>query len=706
MSDQDALALEKDSSCSSKSKDLDKDEDDLVEELKKICDKNGKELEPTKSAAIFHQLAKVYQKRRPELLTHRMICLVKSAALFNAAIVRSDNLSNIENNLKDLCSNILNEANAQNKDADLIAQAYIVAVSIRTMREKVAKKLNELRKIPHNVQYDQWNVVELKRADDIEELLTDIAHDYTNVMAGVAKFSEEVMGETPCEFSLAGMGSLARREVTPYSDFENMILLNTNHGDYEHMLNYFRWYSVIFQIVLINLKETIIPSVSIHSLNDKNSKHGDWFYDDITTRGICFDGMMPHACKFPLGRQHFTKDKQWATELIKPVNKMLKFLNSEESMKNGYHLSTILTKTCHVYGNVEVFKAFEKGVRDLIEKENQEAIELSVKKQITEDLGKFATRQSICKIKPMTQFNVKLVMYRSTTMLIAEFGRLNKIHSNSCFDILRKLSHKTSITASAKQKLMFAVAIANEIRLRWYIISKRQRDNIGSIKMLFQLIGKKTTLRYLQIAYALQCDISKRLHLKKVHLYSYPNLLNVNLAHFLNDNYHLQGLLQATKENSQKTQRYYSFDECFSAMVKETGNQFSIQAQTELESKSILELGEVLMRLQCYDDAYDCFQQHFEMFNCTESSTKEESITNPFLWSEKFLENVTDRNIAQALHQAGYCLVKLSEFSKAEIYFEKSLKIKEKMPSNPNNDLDVAKNGSTIRSMLLRNEQI
>ena len=720
---------------SSSGEDLDKEEDDLVEKLKKICDKNGKELEPTKSAAVFHQLAKIYQKRQPELITHRMICVVKSAALFNAAIVRSDDSQNIESDLKDLCSEILHEAGAKQKDADLIEQVNIVAAAIKKMRDKVKKTLNELSHIPNDISKVQRNELEAEKTIEAELLLKGIARDYKNIMAGVAKFVENVMGEPPCEFSLAGMGSLAREEITPYSDFENMLILNPHHGYYKHLLNYFRWYSVIFQTILINLRETIIPSVFISLLNDKNSKHGDWFFDNITKRGICFDGMMPHACKFPLGRQQLTEAKPWATELIKPVNEMLKYLNSEESLKNGYHLSTILTKTCYVYGNVKVYEEFDKGVRDLIEQEKPETIKKSVARQVTEDLAKFAARQSLPNIKPAMQFNVKQIVYRSSTILISELGRLHKIPSSSCFDILRELANKSLISNSAKQNLMFAVALACEVRLKWYMQNKKQGDSIDSIETFVSLIGKQATLRYFRIAYALQCHISKQLNLKRLHLYSNPILLNVSLYRLLKDHSKLREILRDAKENRKPNQRYYDFDECLSCMEKnislkqEQSQDLNDKSEQDINSEILKNLGDVFCDIDCFDDAIECYQNALEVlqYNRKESQATLDNqllqgdvtrygktasilfdvglcLRNLFRYQEAKLcfdqslfirqkissSAETDSCIAESLCYVGECLTRMNKLDDAILCFEKSLQIREKILSDIKNDTEIA----------------
>ena len=687
MSNQDAL--EKDNSNSTIGY-SDKEEDALVEKLKKLCDKNGKELKPTKSAAIFHQLAKVYQKRRPEPITHRMICLVKSAALFNAAVVRSDDSQDFENDLKDFCTQILHEAGAKQKDADLIKQANIVAAEIQKMRNKVEKTLNELSNIPNGISNEQQkNELEAEKIMEAELLLKGIARDYKHIMIGVAKFVENVIGEPPCEFSLAGMGSLAREEITPYSDFENMLILEPNHGGYEHLLNYFRWYSVIFQIILINLKETIIPSVFISSLNDKNSKHGDWFFDNITKRGICFDGMMPHACKFPLGRQQLTEAKSWPTELIKPVNEMLKYLNSEESLKNGYHLSTILTKTCHVYGNVKVYEKFAKGVRDLIEQEQKESIQISVKKQITDDLEKFATRQTVGSMNSRAQFNLKQVVYRTTTIFVSELGRFYKLPTNSCFEILRELAEKKHISENAKRKLLFAVALACEVRLKWYTLNKKQCDNVDSIETFVNLIGKEATVEYFRIAYALQCDISKRFNLKKFHLYSSPTLLNVRLLHSVKDYSQLQEILSADKDRNFINQRYFDFDKCLASIIKddslnyENQSQFKQQEQHNTTLDLLQSLGKFLANQNCYDDAIECYQTYLEMLRYKNFEFNQSA-------KEQLISITRYRKIANINRLYVRCLIESKRFIEAIEYLNQLLLISEKLSPEVDTDSDVA----------------
>ena len=495
--------------------------------MKIIWNRHNQTENPKKFAEIFHQMARLYQKLSPDMLS-----LIRSAALYNAALVRSPGNVLIIEDLKNICKNVLNEAKAQNSNIQLIDVAQTVKQKIQELRSKVNQTLNMPVSNKNNL--DKISKQKFK-TQSIRILQSEITNDYIDIMSELTNSCIEILGKPPCKFAMIGMGSLARQEITPYSDFEHMIVLeeiNQENVQYETALNYFRWFSVIFQIILINVQETIIPSVTIPSLNN-HPHYGDWFYDKITTRGISFDGMMPHACKFPLGRQNPTKDKPWKTELIKPISEMLKYLTTTKNLKNGYHLKNILTKTCYVSGDLSIFDLFQKQKTQMLDDEGQKTVVDEIKIQTNKDLDAVATRKSLLKLNRSHSLNIKKVIYRSTTLFISAMGRLNNINASSCFEIVEDLERKNKISSFAKNELLFAVALACETRLRWYMKCKCENDimeNTSTVEkksaflLLSQFVGKSNLYVYFKAAYALQCNLTKEIHKKATFLFKSNNV--------------------------------------------------------------------------------------------------------------------------------------------------------------------------------------
>ena len=525
----------------------------LKEEL---CDEHGKEIEPKKSASLFHKLGKLYQTKTKIHCRSKTLSLIKSAALFNAAIVRLESAfedaQSVRKNLQQLCTEILLKADATNEDADLIGKAHSVKESIASMRNYVENELKHVPQISENMSGRQ--LMEQQKAKKIQVIQAQIAKKYTEIMVDIACFCEEAMGKPPCKYAIAGMGSLARKEATPYSDFEHVIVLE-NIADYKPKLRYFKWYSVIFHVIIINIQETILPSAMIYSLND-HPKFGDWFFDVVTPSGISFDGMMPHACKFPLGRQTPTKKKPWKTELIKPVDEMLEYLQSGKNLKNGYHLSDILTKVCFVFGDHSVYKEFENGVKSIVKNQIEEDVQ-QLRRQVADDLQNFAISLRVQK-KPHDKINVKKDVYRSTTLFISALGRHHKICDPSCFDILQSLQQIQRIDEFTKRKLEYAIAVACEIRLRWYMEQNKQCDvienNINNLETLSRIVGVPSIVSYFQISYALQNEIAIKFKLKsKLQLfYSHPQMLSVDLSQMFGTTQQLHPLLQNCKSTLAK----------------------------------------------------------------------------------------------------------------------------------------------------------
>ena len=709
-----------------------KAEDMLMEELKLNCNDGGREIDPEVSVPIFRKLDSLHL-RRSEICSaiEGMICLIRCAVLLNAALVRTRHDANvIKHDLQQLHSRVLQSAEAAQKDFDLRKTAEKVKLSVEKMRKHVDQ---ELRKISNVEEHESENIMdhqELNKVEAIESLQNKVTADYTQIMANIANECEQIMGKPPCNFTIVGMGSLARKEITPYSDFEHVIVLGPNFdGQSEITLNYFRWYSVIFQIILVNLGETIIPSV----LNETNSKFGRWFYDDVTKSGLSFDGTFPWACKFPLGRQQATKNKKWKTELIKSIPDMLKYLNCEESLKNGYHLGDILTKICYVYGNQNLYEVFETGVKDILKQQNKN-FKVEVLRQVRHDLENFAIRSVLLKITDEGNYNVKKDVYRVTTLFIAALGRLNKLAAFSCFDIIRDLSELHVISVNAKQKLMYAVAIACEIRLRWYMVNKRQKDDINdkdATSTFLKLVGKKSAINYFQIAYALQCDISKRFALKKGYFYSHPDLLNIIIYWSFQSNLKLEDCITTFKADANE-QRLLDFDSCFKMLKAKSTHKQSVM-ETDTDNKAVLcgkfqLIGQDLLNMNKLIDAKEYLEKSLNIKQRISSDVATDRDladifhqiglclflmrrpTDAIRYLEKALaieertsDNVaTDKSMATTLLGCGRCLIEMNKLNDAKKYLEKSLEIEHRISSDVTTNRDIAITLQTIGLCLFR----
>ena len=193
----------------------------------------------------------------------------------------------------------------------------------------------------------------------------------------------------------------------------------------------------------------------------------------------------------------------------------------------------ILTNVCFVHGDSLVYMEFESGVKTIIEDQVEDNFQ-QLRPQVAEDLLNFATSLHAQK-KTHDGINVKKNVYRSTTLFISALGH-HKICDPSCFDILHSLQQNRQTDEFMKQKLNYAVAVACEIQLRWYMQQKRQCDIIESecnrADTLSKVVGMPSTISYFQISYALQNDNAIRFNLtKKLQVIHSPShLLKVDLC--------------------------------------------------------------------------------------------------------------------------------------------------------------------------------
>ena len=679
----------------------------LARQLKtNYCDEAGKETNKKKAAEILYKIGLIYRQRSPDKLS-----LIRCVGLLNAAIIRNPDLVDVQRNIDEVCCHILRQANAQFQTEDLVKKTKEFKTLSNELRKTVKDFLSspDAEKISANS--ENLRVLENKKILAIKQINNTITKKYKEIMADISQFCENLMGKPPCSYAVVGMGSLARNEITPYSDFEHIIILSDNQN-YEYHLEYFRWYSVIFHTIILNMQETIIRSLNIKTLNDPDpsSSLGDWFNDSNTPRGIAFDSMMPYACKVPLGRSEHTSRKPFNTELIKPVTEMLDYLSSEADLKHGYLLADILTKTCFVYeyGSEKLFEQFEVGANNYLNNQPKQDLFESVKTQLQKDLNNFSTRFRLAKLKLDEAISIKHFVYRSSTIFIAALGRIHGILSNSCFDIIGEMAKKKLLTENTAHYLSYAIAIACEMRLRIYSEKDSQSNDAiefkeDGIEKFLNIVGFPCIISYFQITYCLQCEIAKQLNFTKLHFYSDPQLINITIGFAFN----ILGNFKLPARNDQLKIAWnlheFNFDTCIEQLKNSNWSYDISNVSKSIDLESVEFLAEYLYTTQVYDDALEFYDHilahfktklnegedadiariHYTISRCLSRMREYERAFSTAEQSLKIYQNIslnpdTDRDIAQGFQNVGFHLSKLRRINEAMIYLNKSLSVWQK----------------------------
>ena len=121
--------------------------------------------------------------------------------------------------------------------------------------------------------------------------------------------------------------------------------------------------------------------------------------------------------------------------------------------------------------------------------------------QLHEDLKTYDA-VSNCVSGTIDSWNIKRVVYRTTTLFVSGLGRLYSIDKHSCFDIVETMLRQHKICTTSAQSLSFAIAVACETRLKVYMQQESQSDYVGTrhfyaydgnvVKNLRDLIGEQS----------------------------------------------------------------------------------------------------------------------------------------------------------------------------------------------------------------------
>ena len=215
---------------------------------------------------------------------------------------------------------------------------------------------------------------------------------------------------------------------------------------------------------------------------------GEWFYDDVTPRGVSFDGFLPQACKIPLGNmQDF--------ELIHTPEKMAAFQSNDWYQKNWSLADTLMTFAPLRSEKSILVKAYRKEMDKILfnpcDSECCQHDALSDRwptrgscrglQVLQEDLsrnGDIMTGNNY--LDEGKYYDVKKEIYRLTDRVFAALAKCYKVEATGIFAILDELYKKKVISSEARDNLASASVIAIRLRLSTYLKAGKQGELLSS----------------------------------------------------------------------------------------------------------------------------------------------------------------------------------------------------------------------------------
>ncbi|WP_155117565.1 tetratricopeptide repeat protein [Neochlamydia sp. TUME1] len=310
--------------------------------------------------------------------------------------------------------------------------------------------------------------------EEVRELYSEIAQWIKTFFKHLVDQAQEILGPSPCEYAMIDFGSLAREEMTPYSDLEFGVLIQEDTFGNK---DYFRRLTALLHLKVINLGETILPALNIPCLKAID------FFDGITPRGFAFDGagVEGKGCKTPFGNGK-------TFELIQTPEKMAQYITREEGGQWWHdkepHLPMELLTFTHLLGNGELTKAYTEKIQENLDTPYQEGFTLRqyLAKQhlVQEDMETFDPRMGYLETQGML-FQVKNDFYRFPHLAIDRLALLKGVVAADTFNRINQLNKLKVITENATKKLQEWMSTTLFIRLKTYSHYQAQREMMNPL---------------------------------------------------------------------------------------------------------------------------------------------------------------------------------------------------------------------------------
>ncbi|MBS4169747.1 tetratricopeptide repeat protein [Neochlamydia sp. AcF95] len=346
-------------------------------------------------------------------------------------------------------------------------------LSLEHMRKQFEDNRAVLKKIREDIEKKIHALPETPSSAQVRKLYRRIAQKIKFFFESLAMQAFGILGPKPCEYAMIGFGSLAREEMTPYSDLEFGILISADNTENR---KYFKRLTTLIHLKVINLGETILPALNIPCIKETG------FFDSITPRGFAFDGagVEGKGCKTPVGNGNF--------RLIQTPEKMAQYIGKDEKGKWWHerepHLPMELLTFTHLLGNHVLTKQYKQKIQQILNAPYQENFNLrqylAKKHLVEEDMKNFDPSIDDLERQGML-FKVKNDFYRFPHLALDRLALLKKVKASDTFTRIDELNKQEVLTQIASKNLKEWMSIALFMRLKTYSHYQAQQETMNPL---------------------------------------------------------------------------------------------------------------------------------------------------------------------------------------------------------------------------------
>lgn len=300
----------------------------------------------------------------------------------------------------------------------------------------------------------------------IEEFQRELTLGYQGILNRLIDESISLLGPVdPGEFTVVGFGSMARGEMSPYSDLEFAFLIRN-----PERRPYFRALSELLELKIINMGETKSEIVRF-----KRRAEGDRPATSLVRSGFSLDsgGIRPSG-------------KRGVYELIGTVEELARFQTEEWLQLHDAEivLANAMRTACWVRGDRTLFNRYQREINRILESKSGPLSFFSIGTKIREsralELMRGYSHEFIPRLDrdriDLQAFDVKKELYRLPQSVISALALFYGLKKNNTLEQIDELLERGMLSEEGTTRLKRVLRSVCGLRIQTHLFYKTEKE--------------------------------------------------------------------------------------------------------------------------------------------------------------------------------------------------------------------------------------